>query len=204
MHYLVIDLEMTGDDPSWHEIIQIGAVLYTEDWRELGRYKSNVYPENEEAFSNSSAEVHGLSLEELKEAPMMNEVLLAFEEWIVRTKGLRPDPVDNYRQLKGTMIAGLGIVNDFAFLRAAYGFDQRQWPFIYRMLDMQSITHVLFPILREAGVEAPTRQSLDAISAFFGLEREGMDHDALEDAILTGECFRKLFDWLNRLRLDLP
>jgi DNA polymerase III subunit epsilon len=73
MHYLVVDFEMSGDDPTWHEIIQVGAVLYSEDWRELGRYSSNVYPENEEAFSRPSEEIHGLSLEELKDAPMMNE-----------------------------------------------------------------------------------------------------------------------------------
>ncbi len=202
MHYLVIDLEMSGDDPSWHEILQIGAVLYTDSWVEKGRYKTNVYPENEEAFSQSSEEVHGLSLQELREAPMLNEVLPAFEEWIVKTLGLRPDPFDNSRNLKGTKIAGLGIVNDFAFLRAAYGFDQRKWPFSYTMLDMQSITHVLFPILREAGMNPPQRQSLDAIAKFFGLEREGMDHDALEDALITGDCFRELYKLIIRLTVN--
>lgn len=202
MHYLVIDLEMSGDDPSWHDIIQIGAVLYTEDWKELGRYKTNVYPDNEEAFSQPSAEVHGLTLEELKDAPMRHEALEGLEEWVLSCRNLKPDPFDNTRLLKHTMLAGLGLVNDFAFLRSAYGMENRKWPFSYRMLDMQSLTHVLFPILEQAGMNPPRRQSLDAISAFFGLEREGYDHDALEDALLTGECFRKLLALVGNMKYE--
>ncbi len=203
MHYLVIDLEMSGDDPSWHEIIQVGAVLYTEQWKELGRYKSNVYPENEEAFSKPSAEIHGLSLEVLKEAPMMSEVLPEFEEWLLGLQGKRPDPFDNSRALRYTMLAGLGLVNDFSFLRAAYGFENRKWPYSYRMLDMQSITHVLFPILEKAGQPVPRRQSLDAIAEHFGLERSSDDHDALEDALLTGACFQEIMKLIHQLQLSL-
>lgn len=199
MHYLVIDLEMTGDDPSWHEIIQIGAVLYTEDWRELGRYKSNVYPENEEAFSKPSEEVHGLSMEVLKEAPMMNEVLPAFEEWMIKLQGKTPDQMDNSRILRRTMLAGLGLINDYSFLKAAYGFDNRKWPFSYKMLDLHSITHILFPLLNNAGIETPRKQSLDAIGQYFGLERSSDDHDALEDAVLTGKCFIELMKLIKNL-----
>ncbi len=203
MEYLVIDLEMSGDDPSYHDIIEIGAVLYTEGWKEIGRYQSYIYPENEEAFSKPSAEVHGLTLEELRDAPVLDDVLPAFEEWILGLRNLRPDPFDNTRLLKHTMIAGLGIVNDFAFLRAAYGIINRRWPFSYRMLDMQSLTHVLFPLFREAGIAAPTRQSLTAIAAHFGLERETEDHNALEDAVLTGKCFRELMGMVRKLKYDV-
>lgn len=202
MNYLVVDFEMSGDDPTWHEIIQIGAVLYTAGWKELGRYETNVYPENEESFSQPSAEVHGLSLQDLKEAPMMNEVLPAFEEWIIRSRGLQPDPFDNRRLLRGTMLAGLGLVNDYSFFRAAYRYENRDWPYSYRMLDMQSLTHALFPIFRQAGLDAPKKQSLDAISAFFGFEREGYDHNALEDAVLTGDCFRELNQLIRKLKLE--
>ncbi len=202
MNYLVIDLEMSGDDPSFHDIVEIGAVLYDEEWNALGRYQSYVYPENEEAFSKPSAEVHGLTLEELKDAPILDDVLPAFEEWMLGCRNLKPDAFDNTRLLKHTMIAGLGIVNDFAFLRAAYGIINRRWPYSYRMFDMQSLTHALFPIFREAGLPVPTRQSLDAIAGYFGLEREGEDHGALEDAEITGSCFRELMKLVNRLKLE--
>ena len=51
MPYLVVDLEMSGPEPGYHEIIQIGAVLLNDNWVELGTYLSNVYPENEEALT---------------------------------------------------------------------------------------------------------------------------------------------------------
>ena len=200
MEYLVIDLEMSGDDPSYHDIIEIGAVLYTEEWRELGRYQSYIYPENEEAFSKPSAEVHGLTLEELRDAPVLDDVLPAFEEWILSLRNLKPDPFDNTRLLKHTMISGLGIVNDFAFLRSSYGLINRRWPFSYRMLDMQSLTHVLFPLFRDAGMNVPTRQSLTAIAGYFGQERETDDHSALEDAVLTGRCFKELMGLVGKLK----
>lgn len=202
MNYLVIDLEMTGGDPSWHEIISIGAVLYTEEWTELGRYKSLVYPENEEAFSKPSEEVHGISLQDLEDAPMLDDVLPEFEEWILGCRHLKPDPIDNSRLLKHTMISGLGIVNDYAFLKAAYGITNRRWPFSYRLLDMQTLTHTLFPIFGAAGIATPSRQSLEAIAGFFGLERESDEHDALEDAVLTGRCFQGLMKMVQQLRYE--
>jgi DNA polymerase-3 subunit epsilon len=201
MEYLVIDLEMSGDDPSYHDVIEIGAVLYSDNWTELGRYQSYVYPENEEAFSKPSEEVHGISLEQLKDAPMLDDVLPAFEAWVLKLRNVEPDPFDNSQKLRHTMIAGLGIVNDFAFLRAAYGIINRRWPFSYRMLDMQSLTHVLFPIFNNAGMKMPSRQSLAAIAAHFGLERESEDHSAVEDAAITGECFKELAKLVERLEV---
>jgi DNA polymerase-3 subunit epsilon len=202
MEYLVIDLEMSGDDPSYHDVIEIGAVLYTDNWMELGRYQSYVYPENEEAFSKPSEEVHGISLEQLKDAPMLDDVLPEFEAWMLGLRKLKPDPFDNSRALRHTMISGLGIVNDFAFLRAAYGIINRRWPFSYHMLDMQSLTHALFPIFKAAGEAVPERQSLTAIAAYFNLERETEEHNALEDAVLTGRCFIELNKMIDRLKVD--
>jgi DNA polymerase III subunit epsilon len=50
MNFLVIDLEMSGLDPLYNEIIQIGACLYNEKWEQLGSYSQNVYPENEKGI----------------------------------------------------------------------------------------------------------------------------------------------------------
>ncbi|MCB0572039.1 MAG: 3'-5' exonuclease [Phaeodactylibacter sp.] len=200
MEYLVVDLEMTGGDPSWHEIISIGAVLYSEQWVELGRYSSLVYPENEEAFSKPSEAVHGISLQDLQDAPMLDDVLPEFEEWILSCRHLKPGAFDNSNLLKHTMISGLGIVNDFAFLKAAYGIVNRNWPYSYRLLDMQTLTHTLYPVFREAGINVPSRQSLDAIAGFFGLQRESGEHDALEDALLTGHCFQELMKMVQKLK----
>ena len=69
MPYLVLDLEMTGPEPDYNEIIQIGAVLFDDNWVEKGQYLTNVYPENKEGFSSSSEKIHNLSLADLEDAP---------------------------------------------------------------------------------------------------------------------------------------
>ena len=45
-YYLVLDLELSGTEVGWHEIIQIGAVLFDQQWNELGQFLDDVCPEN--------------------------------------------------------------------------------------------------------------------------------------------------------------
>ncbi len=53
MPYLVLDLEMTGPEPDYNEIIQIGAVLFDDNWVEKGQYLTNVYPETKQLWTES-------------------------------------------------------------------------------------------------------------------------------------------------------
>ena len=78
MYYLVFDLEMSGGEPGWHEIIQIGAILYDENWNFLGDYLCNVCPENKEAFSRPAEEIHDLTWDELQNELLIDEVLEDF------------------------------------------------------------------------------------------------------------------------------
>lgn len=204
MNYLVLDLEMTGDDPSWHEIIQIGACLFDSEWNELGRYLQNVYPENEESFSMPSYKVHGLSLEDLDDAPMLHDVLPEFENWIIKTaaKGARVQDWQREGYLKGIQIVGQGIANDINFLRTAYRNIHLNWNFSYKSLDLQNLSFFLFEILRHNGQQTPRSLSLQSVAQFFGRERESDIHNALEDAALTGFCIKSVLDYAKRLKLS--
>ena len=104
---------MTGPEPGWNEIIQIGAEFFDDNWRSLGTYLQNVYPENEEAFSVKSEEVHGLSLDDLEDAPMIYDVLPEFEKWIKKLNVGKPS-------LANVVICGQSVINDINFLRFAY------------------------------------------------------------------------------------
>ena len=203
MAYLVFDLEMTGDDPYWHDIIQIGAVLYDNNWNELGRYLSNMYPENDEGFSKPSEEVHGLSWAELQEAPMMHEVIPAFEEWVIATvaKGQRVQTHERERYLRQTKLCGQGVLGDLAFLREAYRREKQTWSFPYVAMDLQQFWIFLTRCLQSNGVDVPQSASLKAISQFFGMERETEQHNALEDSVLTGECLKKVLAYTKKLKL---
>jgi DNA polymerase-3 subunit epsilon len=202
MHYLVLDLEMTGPEPGWNEIIQIGAVLYDENWTEKGRYQSLVYPENEESFSSYSEEVHGIAIEDLDEAPMMNEVIPEFEEWILSKMGLRNlAPAQREGHLRHVWICGQSVIYDINFLRFAYRQEKLKWPYANKMLDLHTLSYYLFDILKKNGQNAPKSLSLTAIAEYFGYQREGDTHNALEDAVLTGLCLKKVLSYTDKLIL---
>ncbi len=205
MYYLVMDLEMTGLEPGWHEICQIGAVLYDDSWEELSRFLTNVYPENEESFSLPAVEVHGLTMEELEEAPMMHEALPEFEDWIVQSTGKNPDGMDGrdkQRILRGVHVCGQSVVNDINFLKFAYRDQHQKWPFSHTLVDLHTLTFFLFPILTAAGRDVPQRRSLEAVAQYFGFSRESDIHNALEDSVLTGKCLKEVFKLRDQMTLN--
>ncbi|HPX34160.1 MAG TPA: 3'-5' exonuclease [Bacteroidales bacterium] len=189
MPYLVLDLEMTGPEPDYNEIIQIGAEIYDDKWKLMGEFISNVYPENEDAFSSHSEEIHGISIDELEDAPMIYEVLADFEKWIRKCLFYREQD-----SLKGVVICGQSIINDINFLSFAYKKEKLAWPFSFRMLELHSVSQYAFMILENNGKKIPRSLSLENVASYFGFSRDGDTHNALEDARLTAKCFIALND----------
>jgi DNA polymerase III subunit epsilon len=195
MPFLVLDLEMSGPEPGYNEIIQVGAVLYDDDWTERGTYLSNVYPENEEAFTASSEKVHNLSLADLEDAPMIYDVLPEMEEWIIDKLGIvkRGPATDNVPFLRDVVICGQSVIHDINFLRQAYIDEKLKWPYSRTLVDLHTLSYFVFRVLKKNGRPTPNRLSLTAIAAHFGFEREGDFHNALEDAQLTANCLKEIF-----------
>lgn len=192
MPFLILDLEMTGTEPGWHEIIQLGAVLCDDQWNELGRYLTNVYPENAESFSDDSAKVHGLSLDELDDAPMIYDVLPEFETFVLKHLNRSPGAFDNTQVLRDVIVGGQSVINDINFLRFAYRDEKLKWPFSNVLLDLHTLSYFVFDVLKANGQPVPRSLSLQAIAAHFGHAREDSHHNALEDAALTAACLREV------------
>ncbi|MCY7352549.1 MAG: 3'-5' exonuclease [Cytophagaceae bacterium] len=201
MPFLILDLEMTGTDPGWHEIIQLGAVLCDDNWLELGQHLTNVYPENKEAFTQSAVKVHGLTLGDLDDAPMIYDVLPEFETWILGKLSRKPGAFDNTQVLRDVIIGGQSVINDINFLRFAYRDEKMKWPFSNVLLDLHTLAYFVFDILRQNGQKTPRSLSLGAIAEYFGFVREGDLHNALEDAVLTAKCFREVMKLGRGFRL---
>lgn len=195
MPFLVLDLEMSGPDPGYNEIIQIGAVLFDDDWREKGQYLTNVYPENEEAFTASAEQVHNLSLADLDDAPMIYDVLPELENWICEKLGIRvpPNQLDKTPFLRDVVICGQSVMHDINFLKEAYLNEKMKWPFSRTLIDLHTLSYFVFRVLRKRGKPTPKGLSLKAIAAHFGFEREDTFHNALEDAVLTAQCLKAIF-----------
>jgi DNA polymerase-3 subunit epsilon len=204
MPYLVLDLEMTGPDPGWNEIIQIGAVLFGDDWQQLGTYLQNVYPEDEESFTAASEKIHGLSLDDLDDAPMVYDVLPEFEEWILKklNRGSHPGHAGIGKLLMDVVVCGQSVIHDINFLQFAYRNEKMEWPFSRKLVDLHTLAFLMFKILAANGKKTPRSLSLKAISAYFGYEREEGTHNALEDAELTARCFVEFFKISSRLKID--
>ncbi|MBX7241024.1 MAG: 3'-5' exonuclease [Bacteroidia bacterium] len=204
MPYLVLDLEMSGPEPGWNEIIQIGAVLLDDNWKQLGTYLTNVYPENEEAFSIPSEEVHGLTLDELEDAPAVYEVLPEFENWmrkLLNRKLMKENDPVSPNNLKDIVLCGQSIINDINFLRFAYKDQHLDWPFSYKQMDLFTISMIFSQIYETNKKPFPKKLSLTSIAGFFGLERETDTHNALEDAELTTHCFKAYFEVIKKLSI---
>lgn len=200
MFYLVLDLEMSGPDPEWNEVIQIGAVLCNGKWEELGQFITNVYPENKEAFSAPSQKIHDLSLADLQDAPMLYEAIENFEKWILET--LKYKGTDKQSVFRNVAICGQSVMYDINFLRAGYNKEKVDWSFSHTQLDLHQLSFLMFKILSANGYDVPHKRSLEAISGYFELEREGDTHNALEDSILTKDCLAAIFSYVPYLKLD--
>lgn len=194
MSFLVLDIEMTGPEPGWNEIIQIGAEFFDDQWRSLGTYLQNVYPENEEAFTAKSEEVHGLSIDDLEEAPMIFDVIPEFEKWLKKLNSGKPS-------LSNVIICGQSVVYDINFLRFAYRKEKINWPFSNKQIDLHTVSYLFFKILEKNGQSVPRSLSLGSVSGYFGFEREDETHNALEDAQLTARCFKEFFKLIDKVKL---
>ncbi len=193
MPFLVLDIEMTGPEPGWNEIIQLGAELFDDQWNALGTYLQNVYPENEEAFTAKAEEIHGLSMSDLEDAPMIYDVIPEFESWIKSKTNGAP--------LHRVVVCGQSVIYDINFLKFAYQNEKMKWPFSNKMIDLHTVSYLFFQILEKNGKSVPRSLSLGSVSAYFGFEREEDTHNALEEAQLTARCFKEFFKMIDSLKI---
>lgn len=196
MAYLVIDLELSGPDVGFHDILQIGAVLCNSQWQEQSTFLQNVYPENPDFFSTYAEQVHGLSIYDLQDAPALYQVLEDFEQWVRRSLQRAPGA-----SLQDVVLCGQGILTDVNFLKWSFEEENMPWTFSYKVLDLLSCTKLMYAILRKNGYQTPKSQGLDAVAALFGLERSSSQHNALEDARLTAACFRAYWQLIEHIQL---
>ena len=193
MPYLIIDLEMSGTEYGFHDIIQIGAVLADENLNTIAEFSSLVYPKNEDIFSEEAEEIHGISIFDLEDAELIHTVLDSFEDWI-REK-LHRKKTD---KLKDLIVCGQSIMNDINFLMVEYKEQHLEWPFSYRILDLMSITDLMYRIFDSNKIERPKSYSLRNVAKYLKIEILEDKHDALEDAKITLRCLKAYFAQIDK------
>ena len=168
---LVIDVETTGLDPHCDAIVQLSAcVLSHADLREQACFTTLVFPEA--AMSPRAQAVHGLTPEQLQDAPRVHEAIAAFDRFAP----------------KDALICGHNVSFDVGFLKAAYKRAEFPFGFDYHTVDIWSIS---FFVLGARGIELRS-YNLDALCGLFGVARD-RHHNALQDVRASAAILRHLY-----------
>ena len=167
--FTVFDTETTGLNPSVDQIIQIGAVRIVNR-RLLTAEIFNQLIDPGCPISPASMAIHGIHEAQLKGQPRIDEVLPEFHFFC-----------------GDTVLVAHNAAFDLRFLQLRE--DKSGVRFLQPVLDTLLLSAWLHP--------EQDNHALEAIAARLGVQAEGR-HDAVQDALITGQVFLKLLPLLRQ------
>ena len=178
--YVVIDTELTGLKPRQDSIVSIGAIAMTGGRIEIGRtFYRMVEPRTE--LRRSSVVVHGIMPSEVRELPVIDDVLPAFMEFC-----------------GDSVVVGHVVSIDLGFLN-----EELERVFGAKLRNPVVDTHVLHRWLkdREDDVCSYYGGNADASDLFALARRHDIPvtgaHNALNDAFVTAQLFQRYLNMLT-------
>lgn len=178
-HYVVLDFEMCEVSKGLrnrsynraHEIIQLGAVLLNEEYDIIGEFNRFVKPQYGK-LDSFIRRLTGITWEDIINAPMLEQVINDFTEWIPEGEVELVAWSDNDKNQLYGEIALKGIIN------------KRIDDLRYCWIDSQKIYSERINNMRCFSLE----EALIACD----IKAIGRAHDGLSDAYNTGLLFKKL------------
>lgn len=179
---IAVDVETSGLHPEKSSIISIGAIDFSNPSRQF--YEECRVWEGAH-LSEESAEIHGLSNEEVTDPNKRTEAeaVSAFLAWAADVEGNRT-------------LLGQNVSFDRDFLKAAAGRAGLNWELAHRTID----THTLaWMHMVKRGIVPPidnhrSALDLDAILNYCGIPSEPMPHNALTGASSHAEVASRLLN----------
>lgn len=188
MNYLILDLEVTGDDPGWHDIVALSAVLCDENWQSISDFSTLIYPSEDDGFKLVAERNPRIDLTELKDAPLPFDALEQFENWIMKSLGYRPDPLEKEEHLSKVVLCGYNFMSTYSFLRIAYLEDNINWHFAPGMLDLYSILHFL-STKKQLSKNGGSLGSIKGVAAMLDVQADAEKPFLLRKPQVTRACF---------------
>ncbi|MGM9912293.1 exonuclease domain-containing protein [Floccifex sp.] len=179
MKHIVIDLEMNASncDVCRMEIIQIGAVVLDDQYQMMGSFSTLVKPQWNDIIEPFYESLTGISTEMVQNAPVFNEALYSFMNWI---KNLN----DEVEVLAWSESDLNQVLMEASYKE--YEFDDFEEYVISQWVDFQNeFDHKLF-----IDHQCSLKDALD----YAHIELEGNWHDALDDAKNTAQLLALLRD----------
>ncbi len=165
MRQIFLDTETTGLDPNQgHRIIEIAAVEMLNRQLTSNRFHTYINPERE--IDPAAKEVHGISLDFLKDKPLFNAISDAFLSFI-----------------EGAELIIHNAPFDVGFLNMELGKIEKK--------EIEEYSFKITDSLKLAKLNRPgQRNNLDALCRAYGINNSQRSlHGALLDAELLGEVF---------------
>ncbi|MDF2686072.1 MAG: hypothetical protein K0S55_1253 [Clostridia bacterium] len=159
--YVVVDLETTGLNPQYDEIIEIAAIKVINN-EIADSFQSLIKPTRK--ISNFITELTGITNGMLKDAPVLSSVLPAFKDFI-----------------QDLIIVGHNVNFDINFLYDNY-IDLYNEPLENNFVDLLRISRKLLPDL--------INHKLNTLAQHFKINADDM-HRGEKDCSVTNSCFVK-------------
>ena len=160
--YIAFDIETTGLDPMYDEIIEIGAIKI-ENGKEIETFNTLIKPEYE--IDEFITELTGITNEMLKNAPPIDEVLPKFMTFI-----------------KDSIILGHNVNFDINFIYDNL-INEDMYPITNDFVDTLRLSRRLLPELKH--------HRLSDLANYYKIDTTG-SHRSLKDVRITIEIFKKL------------
>lgn len=130
-YLLALDLETTGLEPSYNEIIELAAILIDQDFNEVSRFSSYVKPRWPDRGLKGSFNVYeytGIDRAVIEQAPRPEAILNNFEDWI-----------SSNVLFKNVQFFGQNVKFDYDFLHEEYNRQYKKFPFDYHIISLESL-----------------------------------------------------------------
>ena len=172
-NYVVLDLETTGLDPQWDEIIEVAAIRF-EKGMEIERFESLVQPKY--PISGFITELTGITNEMLMDADPVQVVLPSFIEFI-----------------GSSIVVGHNVNFDVHFL---YDWSEKILgiPFCNDFVDTMRLSRRLFKNERH-------HRLIDLVTRF-GIS-DNTEHRAMSDVELTNKCYEYMARYILENNIDV-
>lgn len=154
---ILTDVETTGLDPRYHEIVEIGAIKVDQDLNELGRFDMKVSPIFFERAELEALDINGYNAADWADAESYLTAARAFAKFSAEG-----------------VLAAWNITFEYNFLDQMFRDTRVQNKMDYHRIDLPSIVWARYPRI--------PKLSLDAVGAIFGLAPEQKPHRGIRGA----------------------